>query len=248
MVEIRQASRQIDGRYPISAGIAQLNKGPSASMRRWLRMVTGSVRGWRHRRSAALMIFPVLLLALARGSVADIGMDARVRQHRNGRSGSGDRGESRRSRRGRLRCGPHAVFQLRLRRRIDRAADHFGHAVQPGVGAQTVRGNPGRAGHASRRTPPGRSREQICPRIARRLHQRRDDRRTGDAYVRTAAADRSPAMAERFVYAAAILRHAQRMDAAIRRAAGEAAHLYACGVCAAAARARTSLRPSRSAS
>src|SRR6185437_8080896 len=82
-------------------------------------------------------------------------------------------------------------------------------------------------------------------RAARRLHQGRDDRRTGNAYIRTAAADRSPAMAERYVYAAAILRHAQRMDAAIWRAAGEAAHLYACRLCAAAARARTSLWPTR---
>src|SRR6266704_3194302 len=43
-------------------------------------MVTGSARWWRHRRSTGLMIFPVLLLALARGSVADIGMDARVQR------------------------------------------------------------------------------------------------------------------------------------------------------------------------
>src|SRR5260370_42161265 len=41
-------------------------------------MVTSSTRWWRHRRSIGLMIFPVLLLALAPGSVADIGMDAEV--------------------------------------------------------------------------------------------------------------------------------------------------------------------------
>src|SRR5882724_1662797 len=34
----------------------------------------------RHRRSIGLMIFPVLLLAMVHGSVAEIGMDARV-QH-----------------------------------------------------------------------------------------------------------------------------------------------------------------------
>ena len=43
-------------------------------------MVTSSTRWWRHRRSTGLVVFPVLLLALARGSVADIAMDARV-QH-----------------------------------------------------------------------------------------------------------------------------------------------------------------------
>jgi len=43
-------------------------------------MVTGSARWRRYRRSIGLMIFPVLLLALARGSVADIGMDARVQR------------------------------------------------------------------------------------------------------------------------------------------------------------------------
>ena len=43
-------------------------------------MVTSSTRWWRHRRSMGLMIFSVLLLALASGSVADIGMDAKV-QH-----------------------------------------------------------------------------------------------------------------------------------------------------------------------
>src|SRR6478736_7829547 len=43
-------------------------------------MVTSSARWWRHRRSIGLMIFSALLLALARGSVADIGMDAKV-QH-----------------------------------------------------------------------------------------------------------------------------------------------------------------------
>jgi beta-lactamase class C len=42
-------------------------------------MVTRSARWWRHRRSTGLVIFPILLLALARGSVADIGMDAKVR-------------------------------------------------------------------------------------------------------------------------------------------------------------------------
>jgi len=41
-------------------------------------MVTSSTRWWWHRRSLGLMIFPVVLLALARGSVADIGMDAKV--------------------------------------------------------------------------------------------------------------------------------------------------------------------------
>src|SRR5438552_2428760 len=41
-------------------------------------MVTSSTRWWRHRRSMGLMIFPVLLLSLASGSVADIGMDAKV--------------------------------------------------------------------------------------------------------------------------------------------------------------------------
>ena len=45
--------------------------------------------------------------------------------HRNGRSGSGDCGESGRSCSGRLRRGLHTVFQLRLRRRIDKAANHF---------------------------------------------------------------------------------------------------------------------------
>src|SRR5438552_612855 len=43
-------------------------------------MVTNSTRWWRHRRSTGLMIVPVLLLALARATVADIGMDAKV-QH-----------------------------------------------------------------------------------------------------------------------------------------------------------------------
>src|SRR3981189_533458 len=43
-------------------------------------MFTGSARWWRHRRSTGLMIFPVLLLAVAYGSVADIAMDAKV-QH-----------------------------------------------------------------------------------------------------------------------------------------------------------------------
>src|SRR3984885_15715456 len=43
-------------------------------------MVTSSTRWWRHRRSIGLMIFPVLLLAPAHESVADIGMDAKV-QH-----------------------------------------------------------------------------------------------------------------------------------------------------------------------
>src|SRR3954471_15877008 len=43
-------------------------------------MVTNSAPWWRHRRSTGLIIFPVLLLALARASVADISMDARV-QH-----------------------------------------------------------------------------------------------------------------------------------------------------------------------
>jgi beta-lactamase class C len=43
-------------------------------------MVTGSAHGRPPRRSAALFILFVLVLALARGSVADIGMDARVRQ------------------------------------------------------------------------------------------------------------------------------------------------------------------------
>src|SRR6201999_437866 len=43
-------------------------------------MVTSSTRWRRHRRSISLMIFPVMVLALARGSVADIGMDAKV-QH-----------------------------------------------------------------------------------------------------------------------------------------------------------------------
>src|SRR5688572_2004852 len=43
-------------------------------------MVTSCTRWWRCRRPIGLVIFPVLLLALARGSVADIGMDAKV-QH-----------------------------------------------------------------------------------------------------------------------------------------------------------------------
>src|ERR1700754_542348 len=42
-------------------------------------MVTRSARGWRHRRSTGLMVFPVLLLALADGSsVAEFGMDAKI--------------------------------------------------------------------------------------------------------------------------------------------------------------------------
>src|SRR6266702_318203 len=43
-------------------------------------MATNSARGWRYRRSMGLMIVPVRLLALARGSVADIGMGTKV-QH-----------------------------------------------------------------------------------------------------------------------------------------------------------------------
>ena len=43
-------------------------------------MVTSSARRWRHRRSTGLIFFPVLLLVLAGGSVADIGMDAKI-QH-----------------------------------------------------------------------------------------------------------------------------------------------------------------------
>src|SRR6266849_2059208 len=39
-------------------------------------MMKSSMRWWRHRRPVGLMIFPVLLLALARAAVADIGMDA----------------------------------------------------------------------------------------------------------------------------------------------------------------------------
>src|SRR5258708_364062 len=42
-------------------------------------MVTRFARRWRHRRSIGLMIVPVLLLALAGGSGADIAMDAKVR-------------------------------------------------------------------------------------------------------------------------------------------------------------------------
>jgi len=49
-------------------------------MGRWFGMVTSSTRWWQYRRSMGLMILPVLLLALVRGSVADIGMDAKV-QH-----------------------------------------------------------------------------------------------------------------------------------------------------------------------
>jgi beta-lactamase class C len=41
-------------------------------------MVRISARQWRHRRSI-VMIVPVLLLALAPGSLADVGMDAKVR-------------------------------------------------------------------------------------------------------------------------------------------------------------------------
>src|SRR5436305_179158 len=41
-------------------------------------MFTGSTRWWRHRRSTSLVIFPVLLLVLAHGSVADIAVDAKV--------------------------------------------------------------------------------------------------------------------------------------------------------------------------
>lgn len=43
-------------------------------------MVASSTRWRRHRRSIGLMIFPVLLLALVRGSIADIGMDAKVQR------------------------------------------------------------------------------------------------------------------------------------------------------------------------
>jgi beta-lactamase class C len=42
-------------------------------------MLTSSTRWWRHRRSTGLILL-ILLLALARGSVADIGMDAKI-QH-----------------------------------------------------------------------------------------------------------------------------------------------------------------------
>jgi hypothetical protein len=42
-------------------------------------MVTSSARARWHRRSIGLMIYPVLLLAPAPGSVADIAMDAKVR-------------------------------------------------------------------------------------------------------------------------------------------------------------------------
>src|SRR5438105_2452913 len=41
-------------------------------------MVKNSTPRWRHRRSTGLIIFPLLLLALAPGSVADTGMDAKV--------------------------------------------------------------------------------------------------------------------------------------------------------------------------
>ena len=43
-------------------------------------MVINSPQGWRHRRSIGPVVFAVLLLALARGAVADNGMAARV-QH-----------------------------------------------------------------------------------------------------------------------------------------------------------------------
>jgi beta-lactamase class C len=49
-------------------------------MGRWLGMVASSTRWRRHRRSIGLMIFPVLLLALVRGSIADIGMNAKVQR------------------------------------------------------------------------------------------------------------------------------------------------------------------------
>jgi beta-lactamase class C len=75
------------------------------------------------------MIFPVLLLALARGSVANIAMDAKV-QH----IVTADLAPETMGKAGGLAVavyaeGLHTVFQLRLRRRIDKAANHFRHVV-----------------------------------------------------------------------------------------------------------------------